>query len=32
MEGEIQQNWKHALPKRKKIKTPRVNLTYRLII
>ena len=30
MEGETQQFWKHALPKTKKSKTPRVNLTFRL--
>ncbi len=30
MKGETQQFWKHALPKTKKAKTPRVNLTFRL--
>ena len=30
MGGETQQFWKHALPKTKKSKTPRVNLTFRL--
>ncbi len=32
MTGEIQHFWKHALPKTKKIKTPRMNLTFRNII
>ena len=29
MKGAIQKNWLHALPKSKKIKTPRINLTFR---
>ncbi len=29
MRGEIQQYWLHALPKSKKIKNPRINLTFR---
>jgi len=32
MKGEIQQHWMHALPKSTKIKTPRINLTFRTII
>ncbi|MFL2582400.1 MAG: alpha-ketoglutarate-dependent dioxygenase AlkB family protein [Flavobacteriales bacterium] len=32
MAGEIQHFWKHTLPKTKKIKTPRMNLTFRNII
>lgn len=31
MAGEIQHCWKHALPKTKKIQTPRLNLTFRTI-
>jgi alkylated DNA repair dioxygenase AlkB len=31
MRGEIQQFWKHSLPKSKKISNPRVNLTFRNI-
>lgn len=31
MKGEIQQFWKHCLPKSKKISKPRVNLTFRNI-
>lgn len=29
MQGETQQHWLHQLPTTKKIKTPRVNLTFR---
>jgi alkylated DNA repair dioxygenase AlkB len=29
MKGTIQKNWLHALPKSKKIKAPRINLTFR---
>lgn len=29
MAGEIQHHWKHELPKTKKIKTERINLTFR---
>jgi len=32
MSGEIQHFWKHALPKTKKVQTPRLNLTFRSII
>jgi alkylated DNA repair dioxygenase AlkB len=32
MQGEIQSNWKHALPASKKITTPRINLTFRKIV
>lgn len=31
MKGETQAKWQHSLPKSKKIKTPRVNLTFRHI-
>ncbi len=31
MKGEIQNNWLHALPKTKKSKKPRINLTFRLM-
>ena len=31
MTGEIQHHWKHALPKTKKVQTPRLNLTFRTI-
>jgi len=31
MKGEIQHYWKHALPKSKKVKNPRINLTFRKI-
>lgn len=31
MKGEIQQFWKHALPKSKKVSEPRINLTFRQI-
>ncbi|OHX64103.1 alpha-ketoglutarate-dependent dioxygenase AlkB family protein [Flammeovirga pacifica] len=32
MSGEIQDKWMHALPKTKRIDTPRINLTFRTII
>ncbi len=32
MQGEIQQHWLHALPKSKKVKDARINLTFRNII
>lgn len=31
MSGTTQQNWLHQLPKSKKVTTPRINLTYRLM-
>ncbi|MEH6651758.1 MAG: alpha-ketoglutarate-dependent dioxygenase AlkB [Motiliproteus sp.] len=31
MAGTTQQYWQHALPKRKRLNQPRVNLTFRLI-
>jgi alkylated DNA repair dioxygenase AlkB len=31
MSGTMQHHWKHALPKTKKVKMPRVNLTFRQI-
>lgn len=32
MAGEIQHHWRHELPKTKKLKTERVNLTFRRIV
>ena len=32
MKGQTQIDWLHSLPKSLKIKTPRVNLTFRLIV
>jgi len=32
MKGEIQTHWWHALPKTKKVLTPRINLTFRQIL
>jgi len=32
MGGEMQQFWKHQVPKEKKVQDPRVNLTFRKII
>jgi alkylated DNA repair dioxygenase AlkB len=32
MEGETQHHWVHALPKSKKITTPRINLTFRRFV
>ncbi len=31
MKGETQHNWHHQLPKSKRIKQPRINLTFRII-
>ena len=31
MKGETQKNWVHSLPKSKKVKAPRINLTFRSI-
>lgn len=32
MKGSTQQHWLHALPKTKKVHTPRINLTFRTIV
>lgn len=32
MKGQTQYNWLHSIPKSKKIKTPRVNLTFRKML
>jgi alkylated DNA repair dioxygenase AlkB len=32
MKGQTQKNWLHSLPKTKKVKEPRINLTFRRII
>ncbi|MEO1050289.1 MAG: alpha-ketoglutarate-dependent dioxygenase AlkB [Bacteroidota bacterium] len=32
MKGETQTHWLHSLPKTKKVKRPRINLTFRTII
>ncbi len=32
MKGETQKNWLHKLPPTKKIRTPRINLTFRTIV
>ena len=32
MKGDTQENWKHQIPKTRKVKGPRVNLTFRTII
>jgi len=32
MAGEIQHHWRHELPKTKKLKTERINLTFRRIM
>jgi alkylated DNA repair dioxygenase AlkB len=32
MKGPIQQYWQHSLPKAKKILTPRINLTFRMML
>lgn len=32
MKGETQTNWLHRLPPTKKVKTPRINLTFRTIL
>lgn len=31
MENETQEFWKHALPKRKRVQSPRINLTFRQV-
>jgi alkylated DNA repair dioxygenase AlkB len=31
MAGPTQRNWQHALPRRRRVTTPRVNLTFRLV-
>ena len=31
MKGDTQKNWLHQLPKTKKIVTPRISLTFRLM-
>ena len=32
MSGPFQHNWKHQIPKRARVKSPRINLTFRRII
>ena len=32
MKGEVQQHWLHSLPKSLKVKSPRINLTFRTIV
>jgi alkylated DNA repair dioxygenase AlkB len=32
MGGDCQKNWKHGLPKRLKVKDPRINLTFRSVV
>ena len=32
MEGEMQSNWLHQIPKTRKFLNPRINLTFRKII
>jgi len=32
MAGTLQHHWRHELPKTKKSKTPRINLTFRKIL
>lgn len=32
MGGDCQKNWKHEIPKRKKVQNPRINLTFRSIM
>lgn len=32
MKGSTQENWLHSLPKTKKVKEPRINLTFRNIV
>ena len=32
MAGTIQNHWLHSVPKTKKIKTPRINFTFRNIV
>jgi len=31
MQGDTQRNWQHALPRRRPVREPRINLTFRLI-
>ena len=31
MAGDTQRNWQHALPRRRRVRQPRINLTFRLI-
>jgi alkylated DNA repair dioxygenase AlkB len=31
MQGELQHHWEHSVPKRKRVKGSRFNLTFRLI-
>lgn len=31
MQGNTQENWQHQIAKTKKVKTPRINLTFRMI-
>jgi len=31
MKGELQHYWKHSVPKRKKVKDMRINLTFRVV-
>ena len=32
MGGDCQKNWKHEVPKRLRVKTPRINLTFRSVL
>jgi alkylated DNA repair dioxygenase AlkB len=32
MVGELQQHWKHQIPVQRKIKAPRINLTFRVMM
>ena len=32
MTGATQHHWEHSLPKTKKVRTPRINLTFRTIL
>ena len=32
MQGSTQTHWLHCIPKSKKIKTPRINLTFRSML
>jgi len=32
MGGDCQQHWQHALPRRKRVDAPRINLTFRHIL
>jgi alkylated DNA repair dioxygenase AlkB len=31
MSGTMQENWQHAIPKRKKLEGERINITFRTI-